>query len=439
MIELISIFLQLLFFLIIFSFPFKVEFLNNFFNLKINSLNIIDCHVINIIFFIYILLFLSFFNFDIKLIFIIYITISSFFLIINYKKIFLEINKINLLKFAYLLTILVSIFIFIAYDLRLEWDGHFWIEKALVFFQGGEIQNLKELNTNAQYPHLGSYIWAFFWKNSILELEYFGRFFYAYFYIFSIFTLMNILNIKFIKTILILTFSIIFLTYDTYLFKGYQEYLIFGTLVIASRFIFLINFNKIVHGKIIFLILSILYLLVWFKQEGLVYYLIFSILLIFSIKNSYSTKFNWILLIFFSIFIEFLLKNYVIGNYALGHSNINNYLLIILDIKLLFTKIFSISQHILITFIKYPIWIVIIFSSLLLFYRKNTFDLKVKYFFFSFLLNIIFIYCAFINFDNLDFYLKVSLDRLLFQTSGFYIILVLILIDNYKLQIFKLK
>jgi hypothetical protein len=439
MIEISSIFLQLLFFLIIFSFPFKTKFLNNFFDLKENTINLIDCHVINIIFFMYILLILSFLNIDIELIFNIYIVISVLFLLINYKNFFIEICKINLFKSIYLLILLISIFISIAHDLKLEWDGHFWIEKALVFFQGREIQNLVETNTHPHYPHLGSYIWAFFWKNSIIEFEYFGRFFYAYFYIFSILALMNTLNIKSIKIILILIFSIILLTYDSYLFKGYQEYLIFGTLVIASRFIFLINFYKKLSSKKIFLILSTLYLLVWFKQEGLVYYLIFSILLILSTKNSYLSKFNWILLIFFSTLTQYLLKYYVIGIYAFGHSNIANYIPILLDFNLLITKIFEITKHIIITFIKYPMWIVVILAASLLINKKDVLDLKVKYFVNSFLINIIFIYGTFINFENLDFYLKVSLDRLLLQTLGFYIILVLMLLNNNKLKILNLK
>ena len=50
MIEIFSIIYQFLIFLLIFSFPFKVKNLETILILKRNRINIIDAHIINIIF-----------------------------------------------------------------------------------------------------------------------------------------------------------------------------------------------------------------------------------------------------------------------------------------------------------------------------------------------------------------------------------------------------
>ena len=63
MIEIFSITCQLLVFLIIFSFPFNTDNLNNVLNLKKNTLNNLDAHSLNIIFFIYLCLIFFFFEF----------------------------------------------------------------------------------------------------------------------------------------------------------------------------------------------------------------------------------------------------------------------------------------------------------------------------------------------------------------------------------------
>ena len=73
--------------------------------------------------------------------------------------------------------------------------------------------------------------------------------------------------------ILIIVFFII-ITFEPYLLAGYQEYLIFSTLIIAARYISFFNFNNARNYKFIFLILTILYLNCWFKDEGVVYFII---------------------------------------------------------------------------------------------------------------------------------------------------------------------
>ena len=54
---------------------------------------------------------------------------------------------------------------------HLEWDAlSHWIIKVKIFYQGGSIENLKNIPFD-YYPHLGSYIWAFFGKVVFLILS----------------------------------------------------------------------------------------------------------------------------------------------------------------------------------------------------------------------------------------------------------------------------
>ena len=186
MIEIANILLQIFTFLVIFSFPFNEKILNRTIKLKSVNLGLIDAHVFNIIIFLYISLIVSFLNIDLKLFFKIYFTISLIFILTNFKSLYYEIKRSDFIKFAFFFLITISIFIFIAQNIKLEWDGHVWISKALIFFNNEEITKLNETLV-PDYPHLGSYLWAFFWSNSFLELEYAGRFFYIYVYVLSSF------------------------------------------------------------------------------------------------------------------------------------------------------------------------------------------------------------------------------------------------------------
>ena len=66
---------------------------------------------------------------------------------------------------------------------------------------------------------------------------------------------------------------------------------------------------------------------------------------------------------------------------------------------------------------------------LFLFYRETF--LKFKIWFYILIINIIFIYAVYFQTPyNLEFLLKVTLDRLMFQTSGFYFIFTLALLEK---------
>ena len=109
MIEVFSIFYQLVIFLIIFSFPFTPNILNDFIGLK-KSFNIIDAHTINIIFFLYLSLLLSFTGINLTLFFKIYFILAIVFILFNMKKLSKILNIENITLFFLFLLIVLSIF-----------------------------------------------------------------------------------------------------------------------------------------------------------------------------------------------------------------------------------------------------------------------------------------------------------------------------------------
>src|SRR6056300_340315 len=247
MIEIFSIFLQIFIFLVVFSFPFNSNLLNNYFKNYDYNFSVIDSHIINILFFLYVCLFISFLNLDIEVFFKIYLALSLIFLF-------------------FFLLIVISIFFFIAQNIRLEWDGaNHWLEKARVIYNKEKISNLANVQVHPHYPHLGSFVWALFWKNSFLEFEYFGRLFFVYLYLISLFLVFKFLNLKKIFINILIILFLILITFEPYYFAGYQEYLVFSILIIAANYISKINFDKKPNLKIIIFIILILYLMLWFK------------------------------------------------------------------------------------------------------------------------------------------------------------------------------
>ena len=433
MIEILGIFLQLLVFVLIFSFPFKVNQINSFFGLEKNYLNYFDVHAINIIFFIYLAIILSFTGLDLKTIFKFHLIISIIFFIFNFKEIKSSIYRIEKFNYLFFLLLIISIFFYISQNLKLEWDGHHWIEKALVFFNGLKIQEISNVKVHPHYPHIGSYIWAYFWKNSLLELEYLGRFFQPYLYVLSIFVVSNLIkntnnNLKIVSILFL-----VLITFEPYLFAGYQEYLIFSSLIIASRYIQLLKFKKIENFKIIFLVFLIFYTLPWYKDEGIVYYFIFGAILIFFLNYNLKNKIIFFLILILLWYLQFLSQKYIIGIYDFPQkTSLEDLYNDIINIKLFLTKISKIFLHIFISFIKYPLWLVLTISFFGLLINKANLDKNMKYFIFCFLFNILFIIAVFFTFKSFDFMLKVSLDRLLFQTSGFYSVFIVIFLNKIK-------
>jgi len=276
-------------------------------------------------------------------------------------------------------------------------------------------------------------LWAFFWSNSFLELEYFGRFFYVYLYITSIFLIFKNSNIDnyYIKIFLILFF--ILLTFEPYYFGGYQEYLIFSTLIIASRYIYIYNLTYRKNIRLIFLAFLILYINCWFKNEGKIYFIIFSSAIIYLADIKYYKKILFTLFVIFLILIQYFLQNNLVN---IAGSIETNYLINFLnnfnDIQLLLIKFFKILLNMIIVFIKHPLWIIIFLSIFIQIFLLKKIDVNIKYFLICLILNLLIIMGVYISQDNIDFMLRVTLDRVLFQTSGFYFIIFLNILNIKK-------
>ena len=433
MIEIFGIFLQFLIFLIIFTFPFTPKILNKYLTNDFNF-SFIDSHAINIIFFCYCSLMISLTSIKLEIFFYIYLTLCLIFITSRLKEYFLYIKKTNNITSYLFVLIGISLFILIAQDLRLEWDGHFWLEKALVFFNNESIEEIANTKVQPEYPHLGTYIWAFFWKNSLLQVEFFGRFFYIYFYLVSVFLIFGLLENKNIYILASLIIFFIILTFDKYLFAGYQEYLIFSTLVVFSRFFVLVNFDKKSNIKFITLLILILFLPSWFKKEGLIYYGIFSATLIYYLKYSLKTKILLSLFLILLFIFHYLVYNFIVNNYNFNtYLNLNIIINNVINVDLLVERTFKIILHFIIAFLKYPFWIIIMISFYLnLFLFKANKNILI-YFLYCGIFNFLFLFSIFFTFENLDFMLRLALDRLIFQTSGFYSVLFILLLNQKNL------
>ena len=83
---------------------------------------------------------------------------------------------------------------------------------------------------------------------------------------------------------------------------------------------------------------------------------------------------------------------------------------------------------------KYPIWLANFFSLLLgFYYLKN--DQLFKFIYHFLLINFLFIFTVYLlTPENLVFYLNTTLDRLMLQTSGIYMILFIYLVNNKKIN-----
>ncbi len=425
MIEIIFIILHLFLFLIIFSYPINIF---NFSRLALNNnSNLYFIYSLNIIIHLNIYLFISFLQISIKYFY--YFELILFFIFIifyraEYLNLIKKINNDKLKYFLFFIVLNLIFFISIAEEARLAWDGlAHWIFKARIFFDGGNYFDFKDNIPFPYYPHLGSFIWGYFWKNSFLNLEYFGRLIFPLIYLTAIFNISYIFQIqkgylfKILLSIFLITISL-----DFYLFGGYQEYLLFFLFTILGIICFE-NFqskNKMISSIFIILILN---LIIWTKQEGFFYAIIFgATLILFNYKNKKFAFFFLVSLILLTT-IHIYIKSFVIDanmfNEKIFNEGIKNYL----DIKVLLIDFILILKHIIISSFHYPI---ILFVAILMFLfilkEKSTKD----YFFYSiFILNLLFIISIYLQTNmTLESLLPVTIDRILLQSSGFYLVFI---------------
>lgn len=425
MIEISQIIFQLFLFIFLTLFPIN-KYLFNKVNF-IKNINFFTSIIINSLFLMFFLLLFSFFKVDLEKIFFILVVIY----IILFLKILLSKNKKvkseNWPLIIFFLFSVICLFINTSYQFELGWDGFNFKEKANFFYNNGYLFDINEqTSTNHNYPHLGTYIWAFFWKNSFLNYEYIGRLFNNYLYVTSLFAI--ILTFKDISNFnRILIFVLIFFcTFDIGL-NGYQDYFIFSILTIFGSKLVDHHFVKNDYSFYLVYLLSGI-LLPWIKPEGFIYSLF--ILIIFFLyelqlnnNKKRNLKFLFSILIISSLFIRYLVNNFVLDENVLFQTNLSNFIDSELNIKTFFIKIYFILYYSLNSFFKYPIWIFNLLALFLsLYFFRNIKILRV--FLIFFILNFSFIFLIYLTTSaDIVWYLSASLDRLLLQTSGFYFVI----------------
>ena len=424
MIEILNCSYLIFFLLVFFRFKLSDTLLKKV--LLIKNISLLDKYSFNILLLSFIFLVFSFFKINqlmlISILFLISI-ISLTFKNRNFLNTKLSFNYNFFLIFVFTLIISTEIIS----NPKLEWDGHFWYFKALNFYEDLSFFNLAE-TPNPAYPHLGGVLWSIVWKVSFLNYEYFGRIIYVFIYVISVLIVADKVS-KNTKLKIAFSLAFFFLTYDKFLFGGYQEYLLFSLIIIIFNFLDKINLRKISFNQIIFITLSS-YILLWVKNEGIFYFL-FIILYLFYFA---PTRKKLLLLILFLslIFIRFALFYKLSSNLDLlnlGLFNDSNSL-INFSLTNFIGEILFITQHIIIAFFKYPIWLIFFLS---LFLKKM--EKKEMYILYFGTVSLIFIYAAFLSSQaNLYWHVTGALDRIVFPIFGFFMIFM-----SYRLKYFSKK
>jgi len=431
MIEIFYIIFSIPIFFLYFSFPI------NCFNIKKIipnfSISYYDTVLFNIIINLNLLLFCSFFAINLHVAFA-FQMLCSLSLSIFFLNKYLSCLKNNFIFLFFLIVFLLVFFTKIAANPVLTWDAaSHWFYKAQVFYQGGSLQDLYSLPLN-YYPHLGSYIWAFFWKNNFAGPEYFGRLFFVFFYLLTIASAVNCLNKNYslLNKVLLFIFLVI-VSSDFYLFAGYQEYLIFCLFFFFSRLFFLFKENKQNNLFIYTMLIITINLFLWTKQEGFFYFFILSFIFLFHGQNTLKKNLFAMAIISLFFLIFYLIKIKYLGGISFNTKIIHDDIYNILNTKLLFSKFVFISKYYIISFFKYPLWICILISFWLLgkkiFLKKNIFLLSFAFLTFSLVYAVYFQTAT-----NYEFLIPVTLSRLLFGLSGFYLMLVINTLNSIKLK-----
>lgn len=421
MIELISIFSQIIFITVTISLPNK---LTNFLDNKNIYL------LISLIYLSFALLIISFLDINFKYLKSILYGIFFINLIFIFKeKKYLYFFNYNFL-FFFLIVFILSLNL--AVDLRLGWDAqNYWIIKSFNFINGGNLSDLQNY-PRPDYPHFGSFLWGVFSSTSLLNHEYLGRIFYIYLFVLSIFSITSFMQVgNYYKIIIFIILIIIFK--NNYIFNGYQEVLVFSYSAILSCF-FIQFYKDIYNKKNIFLISLTFFIIFWLKNEALIFSIIFFISIAFFNINRRFIFFGFLFV--FLIFLRVLLyetfgleNNFQAGNYE-------NFLITDLNKYITIDRFLVILKYSIISSFKIPAIIVMIIAVLVINHHK--YDMLSKIVILNFALGISFIFCAYL-FSNFPiiFHVSSSIDRLFIQLSGFNIAIVVLLINHLQLKLFK--
>ncbi len=238
---------------------------------------------------------------------------------------------------------------------------------------------------------------------------------------------------KFKKIIFIL--STIILTYSYTNFSGNQEILVFSLIIIATKYSFYLFYNdkKINRVEIIVVILGIANLLAWIKNEATFFALILIYTLLFTAKLNRKEKIIFIL----GSLLIILVKLLVFWKFQMTLTSFefeNTFNEISLTGLINKTKI--IIFYLVAYIIQIPIYLISALAIFFIIFNYKLDNLKLYILFFG-LLNFFFIIIAFLfAMEDVEWQSRVGMKRVLFQTSGFYLISILYLIKKSK-KLFK--
>jgi hypothetical protein len=424
MIEFFNIFYLFALISIIFSFPFNNIFLKKKFLLT--KLNLFEIYSLNIIFILTILFLISFFSTNIGLCFLILFVFS----LLNIFFFDWGIFK----KDFYLIIFFVLFYIVYSMEIStypyLEWDSAVnWIFKTINFKNNFSFKDLDNVPGYIGYPHLGSYLWAFFWNVSLIDYEYTGRLSFIFVYLMIFFSLVDKLKVNSISKIFILIF-VISISYDMILIHGYQEPLMFSLCVIFMILLEKIDYKNNNYLNYLLLIFCA-NLILWIKNEGMFFLLFLSFFILFKKKILLKNKLILISLFIFLIFIKKNIFIYLFGSVTVGWEGYKFLSIPELFSKEIIQRIPFLIFQLFITFVKYPIYLVFILCFIITIIkdRKITNSLDFLVFFLINLLMSASIF-YFVNDPSWMHHAKVGLDRMLYQTSGVYLFYILKFFEN---------
>ena len=382
----------------------------------------------NFLFILTLIFFCFLFNLN-KQNFFILILIFNFFSIIfcfSKKNIF---NKKNIIMISVIFTICFVLSVDVAYNLLTSDDSRkFHLINATIYYEDFFVRDISYKN---EYPQFGNYLWAFFWKNSFLKIEYLGRLSYVYIYILSLIYLFSVLKIEWLYKVL-LTLIVLVLSYQVNYFDGRTDILVFSILSIITKNLYDFFYNNEYKKINSFVFLTSLNLLLWIKSESALYIASIYVAIIFFLKGKIKTKFLFTLFFLLIALIRFFFIFY----YDLPlNPNVETFDLKAIPISNLYEFLFRsflILFWYLANLFKNPLMIVnFLCFYFLIFHTK----VKIKEFYFViyiFFVNLIIIYLTFLFTKySFPFHLIGALDRIIYQTSSLFIIPTFYMINKY--------
>ena len=431
MIEFLNIYFLILIFLTISLCLPRIIFNNQAYT----SYNFIHYLGFNFIIFLNLILILSFFNISKFLLLSLHIIVCLFYLALNISKFKKLFQKDKIYSFLFIFLIFV-ISIYIANNFNLSWDAKgYYLKRTLSFLDGYFIPD----NFTWKYqPFFPDYLKSFFWKNSFVDHEYTGRLIFGYIYILSVFYFFSFSTInQFLKIICALI--LILISFKGEYFDGRPTILLFSFFLLLAGEFFEIFSRKKITPKNYFFIILLMNLILWTKTEGLAYVIIIYLTTLYFTRFYNKSKF--ILTVAVLILISFKYVIYYLYNLPLNPHEQVFTLSSIETIKIVFvlkTILLTLMWYF-VSLLKNPLMIVVFISVFYLYFysKKDFFRFNFIYFFFILKLFVIISAHIFITNDlfGLSWQLKYSLDRIIYHSSSFFIIIPFYIIQKFLIKI----